>query len=462
VTIYEARERLGGNAQTGTFPTDDGRTVTQDLSVLYWAPEFYRNYMALMHEVGVKPATMQIPYIIHHTLADGSKEYYTPPGFESKIDEQLEPSMRPRFEKDLARYDRMVSVVGAVNRVFSYGSSRTTFYPPMLNHLNPCNFVGIRGMCRLFGMSDEFYTTILQPFHALNLSSIEIDNCPGTSLAILDKIVPMTKARWHHSWDTGNSTEVFKRISERCHVELGARVRQVHAVRSEGRWQQQVINDNGDVQTFDRVVFACPAHAAANTLRLPGFFEKILLRAVAYHDDLHRDDWKDWLECPVHQDTSVLPEAHRKLLLNEGAFVIDVNETGAKDGGRNSEFHHCLGAWSPSARSAGISGESVPMFMTQCLHADRVIDADKTLKTFSAPRAHPDLSARNGMITQFMNLIQGRRGIYYCSNWVAPGNGHDLSCTSGLVVAHAIGAKYPFDDAEAYTDFKAARHFMGV
>jgi len=100
--------------------------------------------------------------------------------------------------------------------------------------------------------------------------------------------------------------------------------------------------------------------------------------------------------------------------------------------------------------------------MTQSLHKWRGIDADKTLTTFSAPRAHPELSHRNGMITQFMNLIQGRRGVYYCSNWVAPGNGHDLSCITGLVVAHAIGAKYPFADAEAYRDFKAARHFMGV
>jgi hypothetical protein len=462
VTIYEAREELGGNAQTATFASTDGKTVTQDLSVLYWAPEYYRNYTALLEEVDVKPAECRLPYVIHHTMANGASEYYCPPGFESQLDTKLQPSLRPRFADDFARYDRMVRTIGRVNRCFNYGSSRTCFYPPYLAHLNPFNFCGARGACSLFGMSDEFYDTVVQPFHGLNMTTIHIDSIPATAFPILDDIVPMTRARWHNSWDTGNSTVVFSRLTAGCHVELGARIRQVQPVRSHGSWQQQVINDKGEVQTFDRVVFACPSHATVNILRKPGWFERVFLKAVAYHDDMHRSDWKDWLEVPVHQDVTCLPEPERETLLRDAAFLIDVNETGAQDGSRNSEFTHNLSAWSPAARSAGISAEKAPMFMTQCLHKDTSIDATKTLKTFSAPRAHPDMSARNGMITQFLNLIQGRRGIYYCSNWVAPGNGHDLSCVTGLVVAHAIGAKYPFNDAEAYRDFKAARHFMGV
>ena len=40
VTIYEAREKLGGNAQCATFDVGGGQTVRQDLSVLFWAPEY--------------------------------------------------------------------------------------------------------------------------------------------------------------------------------------------------------------------------------------------------------------------------------------------------------------------------------------------------------------------------------------------------------------------------------------
>ena len=39
-------------------------------------------------------------------------------------------------------------------------------------------------------------------------------------------------------------------------------------------------------------------------------------------------------------------------------------------------------------------------------------------------------------------------GVFYATNYAPPGNGHDLSCLSGLVCAHAIGAKYPFEHNE--------------
>ena len=41
---------------------------------------------------------------------------------------------------------------------------------------------------------------------------------------------------------------------------------------------------------------------------------------------------------------------------------------------------------------------------------------------------------------RLMPLVQGNRGVYYASNWVTLGNGHDLSCLSGMACANAIGA----------------------
>lgn len=41
--------------------------------------------------------------------------------------------------------------------------------------------------------------------------------------------------------------------------------------------------------------------------------------------------------------------------------------------------------------------------------------------------------------------------------------GHDLSLLSGFVVAHALGADYPFpDDKEARKDFDRLRVLMGL
>lgn len=91
------------------------------------------------------------------------------------------------------------------------------------------------------------------------------------------------------------------------------------------------------------------------------------------------------------------------------------------------------------------------------------MDPAKQIRTFSAPRAHPDLSVQNMVVTQLLHLIQGRNGVYFCSNWTAPGNGHDLSLTSGLAVASAIGAEYPFSyNVEAHKDFVRAKKFMNL
>ena len=53
-------------------------------------------------------------------------------------------------------------------------------------------------------------------------------------------------------------------------------------------------------------------------------------------------------------------------------------------------------------------------------------------------------------------------GVFYATNYAPPGNGHDLSCLSGLVCAHAIGAAYPFESNDlAKLDFERLQDSMG-
>jgi hypothetical protein len=158
----------------------------------------------------------------------------------------------------------------------------------------------------------------------------------------------------------------------------------------------------------------------------------------------------------------------------DAAFIVDTDVKGGApvDGGtavRNTEYIHNLGAWSPAAKdavAAAVSGavaEPPQMYMTQCPHQHRDIDPSKTVYSFSAPRSHPDMCYRNLGITQMLHLIQGKRGIYFCSNYAVPGNGHDLSFTGGVAVAAAIGADYPFEDEpDAKRDFQLLRKFMNI
>lgn len=165
------------------------------------------------------------------------------------------------------------------------------------------------------------------------------------------------------TWDLGNSQEVFQRATAKCSIKLDTRVRQVQFSKESGLWKQQVVDDHGEVETFDRVVLACPASAAANIIRPMNWMEQNLIRAVEYHDEVHHSDWKDWLDVPVHQDTSCLPAQHHSSLLEHAAFLIDVDARGREGGGVNVEYTHNLSAFSPSARSLGVAPADCPMFM---------------------------------------------------------------------------------------------------
>ena len=465
VVVYEARHRLGGNAQTATFPhpSRSSGTIRQDLSVLYWAPEFYRNYGALLDDLGVKPATVSLPYVLCVRENSGEKLYYTPPGtpMHAKV-------CSPIFQKDglygrdFERYDAMCSTVRSVNRFFCWGDARTSFYKHCnwFSMVNPFNFMSISLCCKLFGISNGFYNKILKPFHGFQFTTRHIGSIPAVSLGALDDICPLTSSRKHRSWGAGNSVEVFDKLAEHFEARMDTRVWKVERLPS---GKLKVADDRGSEDVYDRVVFACPAHAAFNILRPSGFYEEALLRGVKYHDDFVRADWKDWLESPAHCDENCLPDdAKRNIFMNEAAFFVDVALDKTSGEVENVEYTHILGSWSPAAAKSGASG--MAMFLSQSIHPseDDRIDFRKVVATFSAPRAHPDMCFSNLMITQLLHLIQGRNGCFFISNYAAPGNGHDLSCTAGLAAASALGAHYPFENAEAKKDHDLMRSFMGI
>jgi hypothetical protein len=53
--------------------------------------------------------------------------------------------------------------------------------------------------------------------------------------------------------------------------------------------------------------------------------------------------------------------------------------------------------------------------------------------------------------------------VWFAGSATTPGNGHDLSFLSGLIVAKKLGAEYPFaHDAAAAADFERLRSLMGI
>ena len=76
---------------------------------------------------------------------------------------------------------------------------------------------------------------------------------------------------------------------------------------------------------------------------------------------------------------------------------------------------------------------------------------------------HPHLTTVILGAQYLLRYIQGRNGVYFCGSLATPGNGHDLSFCSGMAVACAIGAKYPFQkESKCVDDFILLKSLMGL
>ncbi len=100
------------------------------------------------------------------------------------------------------------------------------------------------------------------------------------------------------TWE-GGTRRIYEQLTEafRDRIHLGRRVRKVVRAGPEVR----VEDEDGVVETFDEVVFACNANQTLMALDRPGFLESRLLASVRYESELHN-------HAAVHSDASVLPD----------------------------------------------------------------------------------------------------------------------------------------------------------
>lgn len=345
--------------------------------------------------------------------------------------------LRDALATDLARWNRMVSCVRVVNTIF-HRTTAVSLYN--MSFFNPLNILTLRTLSRLFRVSATFWDTVVVPVYSSSFLTAKLDTVPAVIVPVLHDLIPLDAPASMRTW-SGNSATVFSSLVEGVTVRTSCDITSVtftpeHRVR---------VRCNGEVTEFDRVVFACSADAASKMLSEASALERLLLTSVGYADD----DDISFLEGRVHSDAAVLPENYREEILGSFANYIEVNR-----GVVENTF--VLSSWVPSALAAH---NATPMLVTY--NSSKKIN--KVLGTVSNLRAHPHMSLTNSAIALALRLVQGRRNTYYCGSFATPGNGHDLSLLSGFVVAHAMGAPYPFpDNAAAVADFKRLRALMGL
>jgi hypothetical protein len=234
--------------------------------------------------------------------------------------------------------------------------------------------------------------------------------------------VPLEQACEMGTW-AGSPRAVFERMT----APFGDAVHtacEIVAVQRDGSGFRLESREGGEFRA-DRVVFACQAPAVLAALERPSRLERLLLGNVQYVDDVD----PTFSRFTIHSDTGIFPAKHRDRIASQYNTYVEVDADG------RLECTFVLSAGNPGLRDLGR-----PMLVT--------FNSRKQIGQVEAeielPNPTHTLSLRNLAIMLGIRRIQGRRGIHYCGSFTTPEGGHDLSLLSGLVVARALGADYPF------------------
>ncbi|MGB3050856.1 MAG: FAD-dependent oxidoreductase [Polyangiales bacterium] len=423
VDLFEKGAALGGNAKTFRWSVDGGH-VDSPLLVVAWPQMYYHNYELLLDQLGVGIETLPISYFVQtpegHFCQDG------------------QTGTQKRFAPEFRRWKKLVAFVSKVNDFFLPKRRHHSLYH--FSYFNPLNLIPLYWMARLFGISRAFWDTIFVPIHCASFITTSMRGVPAVILPLLESIVPLEEPTQMGTW-RGAPRQVFDRMTAR----FPDRVHTDHEITSvERRNDRFVIADSkGRRYEADEVVFACDATSVLNALESPSWLQRLLLSNAQYVDDVD----PAFSSFVVHSDTSILPGKHRQRILSDFNTYSEINEAGAL------ECTFVISAQNPSTKDEG-----VPMLVT--FNSQRVIE--KVQKRIELPHPTHSVSLQNLIIMLTMRYLQGRDGVHYCGTFTTPEGGHDLSFMSGLVVAHAIGADYPFssDNTDAVADFKQMQKMM--
>eukprot|EP00009_Paramoeba_aestuarina_P000924 CAMPEP_0201513858 /NCGR_PEP_ID=MMETSP0161_2-20130828/5826_1 /ASSEMBLY_ACC=CAM_ASM_000251 /TAXON_ID=180227 /ORGANISM="Neoparamoeba aestuarina, Strain SoJaBio B1-5/56/2" /LENGTH=550 /DNA_ID=CAMNT_0047910235 /DNA_START=31 /DNA_END=1683 /DNA_ORIENTATION=+ len=456
VTLYETRGTLGGNAKTHRWQNQpnekqkeqeggEGGALT-GLSVLAWPKKYFHNYGALLQEIGVKTCEVELPF---HLRDPDVCDFRHGQGI--KEAGQRDKNAKSELEKDQERWMRLVNWARWMNIFLTRSDSSIYAYNP----LNPFNVLPVHFTAtKLFFVSEKYWESVLVPLYSSSFLTQNIESLPCAILPAVDDMISVESIPKMNTWTT-SSADVFARLTRGMkNVKCGRAVLEVRPIlQRDGSYKHLIRDSNNDFDYYDKVVFACSSDQALRCLRTPTFLQKQLLTHITYCDDHDHTFSKGYM----HRDSKIIPEDLREDLMKNCSNYIRIYREQGKRGeaGDVTAYENTfILNWVPASKGK----TNQPMLVTYNSQHEHIDDVQGTVSNL---RAHPDLSVGNLMCAQLLGLVQGERGVYFCGSYTTPGNGHDLSLLSGLIVAHDIGAAYPFtNNPKAMADFHRLRGLM--
>ena len=406
--LYEANDRLGGNAVTAEMPQEDGGPVPFDISVTACIPSVYDHILLLMERFGIELLDTRFSYSVRYRGRLYAHD------FDSDIRAELAPEIR-KFQRML----RVLHRIGWLSRAKS----------KLLNFLNPFNYISMGALLNLAGFSGDFRYKVLKPMFVNFLMATNVFDMPAALFARYLEFFDIESATPMQTWDQG-TRHLYAKLTAgfRDRIYLERPVRRVHRRPT----HVEVEDREGVRETFDEVIFACNANQTLMMLSDPTLLERSILSSVRYESELHN-------HAIVHSDASVLPDNEVRPLATRSNHV---EQYGSRPD--NYEITYIMHNQQPWA------GRSEKPCLVTYNPISR-IDEGKIVGRWWFQHIVHDVR-HVALIVPLFRLIQGRRRSWHCGAHTLV-NSQETCFVSGLAAAIQLGADYPFDDEEARRSF---------
>ena len=406
--LFEAQDRVGGNAVTADMPQDGGGSIPFDISVTACIPSVYRHILLLLEKFGIELIDTRFNYSVKY------RGHLYAHDFDSDIRDQL--------KHEIAKFQRIL------RRLHWFGwMSRSR--SKLINSLNPFNYVSMGTILNLAGFSGDFRYKILKPMFVNFLMATNVFDMPAALFARYLEFFDIESATPMQTWDQG-TRHIYENLSVdfRDKIYLSRPVRRVH------RHSSHIVieDEEGSEETFDEVIFACNANQTLMALGKPTMLERYILSSIRYESELHN-------HAVVHSDSSVLPDNEVKPLTTRSNHI---EQYGARPD--NYEITYIMHNQQP-----WVGRSDKPCLVTY--NPISQIDGQKIVGRWWFQ--HIVHNVRHvALLVPLFRFVQGKNRTWHCGAHTLI-NSQETCFVSGLAAATQIGADYPFDDPEARRSF---------
>lgn len=279
ITLIEREPRPGGHSNTVEV-LENGRPIRIDTGFIVFNHATYPNLVELFKELGVATKPSEMSFSVQHIPSSLEYNGMGP----NKVFAQRRNLVRPRFH----------ALLFQILRFFRVGRAA-------LNDPDTASLT-LREFTDRHGLGKDFLEFYLVPMSSAVWSTNpqRILDFPALSLLRFFENHGFLGITTHHPWrtvDGGSRAYVEKILASVRPVRLPAKVVSV----SESQTAATVLTENGEPETFDRVIIATHADEALAMLAAPDHDQQRLLKAFGYQKNL----------ATLHTDPSVMPAKRR-------------------------------------------------------------------------------------------------------------------------------------------------------